>query len=385
MIPPETRPAPITADAQVRPSTYSRSTHGPGGAESVRAIHTICAITGDGIGREVVPAAVRVLRSLLPGLRVLDAEAGFDCFSARGNAVPPETLQAIAAAEATLFGAVSSPTSPVAGYRSAIVTMRRHFHLFGCVRRARSVAVPDSRPGIDLLLVRENTEDLYIGRETAYGDYAEATMLISASASRRVARLACELARQSGRRRITIVHKANILPLTCGLFRDSARAVIAEYPDLLVEEMLVDTAAMRLVTDPGRFDVILTTNLFGDILSDIAAGLTGGLGLAASANIGEPGPAIFEPVHGSAPDIAGRGIANPLAMIRSAALLLAHIGEPTLAEHLDAAVDRAIAGPVRTPDLGGTSGTEAVVDAVLADLAAHVVGQPEPAVSGGRR
>jgi len=367
------------AGAPGRRVAAPREPHRQGGA------HTICAITGDGIGREVVPAAVRVLRALLPDLRVLDAEAGFDCFAACGNAVPAKTLQAIAASEATLFGAVSSPTTPVAGYRSAIVTMRRHFRLFGCVRRARSVDVPDSRPGIDLLLVRENTEDLYIGRETAYGDYAEATMLISASASRRVARLACELARQAGRTRITIVHKANILPLTCGLFRDSARAVIADYPELAVEEMLVDTAAMRLVTDPQRFDVILTTNLFGDILSDIAAGLTGGLGLAASANIGEPGPAIFEPVHGSAPDIAGTGTANPLAMLRSAALLLAHIGEPALAGRLDVAVDRAISGPVRTPDLGGTASTEAVLDALLADLASGGVAQPEPVVSGGRR
>lgn len=375
MIPPETRPVANAADHRERPTSQQR-----GGSA-----HTICAITGDGIGREVVPAAVRVLRMLLPDLRVLDAEAGFDCFSARGNAVPPETLQAIAASEATLFGAVSSPTTPVAGYRSAIVTMRRHFRLFGCVRRARSVDLPESRPGIDLLLVRENTEDLYIGRETAYGDYAEATMLISAAASRRVARLACELARQAGRRRITIVHKANILPLTCGLFRDTARAVIVEYPDLAVEEMLVDTAAMRLVTDPQRFDVILTTNLFGDILSDIAAGLTGGLGLAASANIGESGPAIFEPVHGSAPDIAGQGIANPLAMLRSAALLLAHIGEPALAERLDASVDRAISSPVRTPDLGGTASTDDVLNALLADLAASGVALPVPAASGGRR
>lgn len=333
--------------------------------------HRICAIPGDGIGMEVMPAALRVLRALLPDLEVVEADAGFGCFTRRGDAVPTETLDAIAATEATLFGATGSPTTPVTGYRSAIVTLRRRFHLFGCVRRARSVDLQDARQGIDLLLVRENTECLYIGRETAYGDYAEATRLISASASRRVARLACELARTTGRRKITIVHKANILPLTCGLFRDTARTVIAGYPEIAVEEMLVDTAAMRLVTDPERFDVILTTNLFGDILSDIAAGLTGGLGLAASANIGEPGPAIFEPVHGSAPDIAGRGVANPIAMLRSAALLLLHIGEPTLAGALDAAIDAAIAGPIRTADLGGDATTEEMADAVLAGLELH--------------
>ena len=334
-------------------------------------MHRICAIAGDGIGREVVPAALTVLRSLLPDLTVVEAEAGFECFQASGEAVPAATLAAIGDSEATLFGATASPSAPVAGYRSAIVALRRHFHLFGCVRRARSVALPGIRPGIDMLIVRENTECLYVGRETAYGDYAEATRLISRAASRRVARLAAELARQGGRRRITIVHKANILPLTCGLFRDSARAVLAEYPDLAVDELLVDTAAMRMVTDPERFDVILTNNLFGDILSDIAAGLTGGLGLAASANIGEPGPAIFEPVHGAAPDIAGRGIANPLATLRTAALLLRHIGEPAAADALDRAVDAAIAGPVRTPDLGGAATTAQVTEAVLAHLCAR--------------
>lgn len=340
--------------------------------------HRICAIPGDGIGREVVPAAVTALRALLPDLEVIEAEAGFGCFEARGSAVPEETLAAIAGSEATLFGAVGSPAAPVAGYRSAIITLRRHFRLFGCVRHARSVPQPESprgsRPGVDLLLVRENTECLYVGRETSYGEYAEATRLISAGASRRVARLACTLALSAGRRRITIVHKANILPLTCGLFRDNARAVIAGFPDLQVEEMLVDTAAMRLVTDPERFDVILTTNLFGDILSDIAAGITGGLGLAASANIGEPGPAIFEPVHGSAPDIAGRGVANPLAALRSAVLLLRHIGEPAAATRLDAAIDGTLAGSILTPDLGGSATTAQVVEAVLAHPAVQPAG-----------
>lgn len=342
--------------------------------------HRICAIPGDGIGQEVVPAAVTVLRSLLPDLEVIEAEAGFGCFERQGTAVPAATLEAISRTEATLFGATGSPSRPVQGYRSAIVTLRRHFRLFGCVRRSRSVPVPDTRQGVDLLTVRENTECLYIGRETSYGDYAEATRLISAAASRRVARLACALARQTGRRRITIVHKANILPLTCGMFRDNARAVIAEYPELECEEMLVDTAAMRLVIDPERFDIILTTNLFGDILSDIGAGLTGGLGLAASANIGEPGPAIFEPVHGSAPDIAGKGSANPLATLRTAALLLQHIGEPVLASRLEDAVLAAIGGPVRTPDLGGTATTTEVIDAVLAMLQG---GQPAGATAAG--
>jgi homoisocitrate dehydrogenase len=300
---------------------------------------------------------------------IIEAEAGFGCFQRIGHAVPPETLAAIAGSEATLFGATASPSYPVEGYRSAIVSLRRHFHLYGCVRQARSVPFTNARQGIDLLIVRENTECLYIGRETNYGDYAEATRLISAGASRRVARLAADLARQTGKRRVTIVHKANILPLTCGLFRDQARAVLAEHPELQVEEMLVDTAAMRLVTDPDRFEIILTTNLFGDILSDLVAGLTGGLGLAASANVGEPGPAIFEPVHGSAPDIAGQGIANPLATLRAAVLLLRHIGEPDAASRLDAAIESVTRGAILTPDLGGAATTDQVVDAVIDRLA----------------
>jgi homoisocitrate dehydrogenase len=336
--------------------------------------HRICAIAGDGIGREVVPAALRVLRELPVDLEVVEAEAGFDCFQRTGQAIPAETLAEIAGTEATLFGAVASPSHPVEGYRSAIVTLRRHFRLFGCLRPARSVPFPEARQGIDLLIVRENTECLYVGRETAYGDYAEATRLISASASRRVARLAADLALQSGRTRITIVHKANILPLTCGLFRDQARAVLAQHPELQVEEMLVDTAALRLVTDPERFEVILTTNLFGDILSDLVAGLTGGLGLAASANVGEPGPAIFEPVHGAAPDIAGSGIANPLATLRAGAMLLRHIGERAAAARLDTALDLAIGGPMLTPDLGGTATTDQVIETVLAHLARPTVG-----------
>ena len=332
--------------------------------------HRVCVIPGDGIGQEVVPEAVRVLAALLPGLDVVTADAGFGCFQRRGSAVPPETLEAVAASEATLFGATASPSSPVQGYRSAIVTLRKHFRLYGCLRHARSLPLPGSRPGVDVLIVRENTEGLYIGKESSYGDYAEAVRLISVPASRRVAELACSLVKQSGRGRITIVHKANILPLTCGLFRDTARSTIEAFGGITVDEMLVDTAAMRLAVTPERFDVILTTNLFGDILSDIAAGVTGGLGVAASANVGEPGPAVFEPVHGSAPDIVGQGIANPVACLRAAALLLQHIGEHDVAKALEQAIDRTLAGTILSPDLGGKATTSQVVDEVLRKLEA---------------
>lgn len=333
--------------------------------------HRVCVIPGDGIGQEVVPETIRVLTALLPGIDLVPAEAGFGCFQRRGNAVPAETLEAVASCEATLFGATASPSSPVEGYRSAIVTLRRYFKLYGCIRRSRSLPVPGSRPGVDVLLVRENTEGLYIGKESSYGDYAEAIRLISVPASRRVAELACTLAVQSGRKRITIVHKANILPQTCGLFRDTARKAILQHGGLEVDEMLVDTAAMRLAVAPEQFDVILTTNLFGDILSDIAAGVTGGLGVAASANVGDPGPAVFEPVHGSAPDIVGQGIANPVASLLAAALLLRHIGEIAAAVALEGAIDSTLAGSVRTPDLGGNATTSQVVDEVLRNLEAR--------------
>jgi homoisocitrate dehydrogenase len=333
--------------------------------------HRVCIIPGDGIGQEVVPETVRVLKALLPGIDLVPSDAGFGCFQRRGSAVPAETLDAVASSEATLFGATASPLSPVQGYRSAIVTLRKHFRLYGCIRHARSLPLPGARPGIDLLVVRENTEGLYIGKESSYGDYAEAVRLVSAPASRRVAELAHSLAKQAGRSRITIVHKANILPQTCGLFRDTARSAIEARGGLVVDEMLVDTAAMRLAVAPEQFDVILTTNLFGDILSDIAAGVTGGLGVAASANVGEAGPAVFEPVHGSAPDIVGQGIANPVACLRAAVLLLHHIGEHMAAGALEQAIDSTLAGSVRSPDLGGKATTTQVVDEVLRKLEAR--------------
>ena len=217
-----------------------------------------------------------------------------------------------------------------------------------------------------MLIVRENSEGLYAGRERRDADEAVTERVITRRASTRIAHMAFELAR-SRRRLVTIVHKANVLRATCGLFREAAFAVAAEYPDVRAEEMLVDAAAMRLVSDPARFDVIVTTNLFGDILSDEAAALVGGLGLAPSANIGEHA-AIFEPVHGSAPDIAGRGIANPMATFLAVAMLLDYSGEAERAGRVRAAVEGVLRSDVRTPDLGGDAGTEDVTEAVISVL-----------------
>lgn len=327
----------------------------------------LCVIAGDGIGQEVVPQAVRVLRQLLPQLQTVAADAGWETFQRSGNALPPVTLAAARDCGAVIFGAVSSPAHKVAGYRSPIVQLRREL---GCHANLRpTLSLPGcGTPGIDLLIVRENTEDLYIGEEQSDGDTATAIKRITRVASQRVAASACQLAVAEGRRRLTIVHKANILPLTDGLFRDVARQVAADYPQLQVDELLVDTAALKLAQAPQAFDMLLASNLYGDILSDLAAAFGGGLGVAASLNLGEQA-AIAEPVHGSAPDIAGQDIANPVASLLSLALLLRHWWQlPALDARLEQAVRATLAAGIRTPDLGGSAGTAGFCDAVLARL-----------------
>jgi len=287
--------------------------------------HIITLIPGDGIGKEVIPAAQAMLESLNLPIQFQHADAGFGTFERCGNALPPTTLELCQQSDAILFGATSSPMTKVEGYQSPILGLRRHFDLFANLR-------PAVRDEIDLLIVRENTEGLYSGRERIEdgGATAITERVITARASERIVRVACQQAVQR-RGKLTIVHKANVLKETCGLFRRVALEVIREFPTLDVEEMLVDTTAMRLVQDPARFDVIVTTNLFGDILSDLAAGLTGGLGLAPSANLGSNRPVLFEPVHGSAPDIAGKGIADPRAAILCAGMVLDHLGYSELA------------------------------------------------------
>jgi len=327
---------------------------------------TICVIEGDGIGHEVIPAAVEVLQALEPSLSFVWAEAGWDTFQQRGTALPEETVKAVREADATLFGAVSSPLSPVEGYRSPIVGLRRELDLYANLRPVTSQPVPTSRPGIDLLIVRENSEGLYAGRERQSGEEAITERVITRKGSERIVAKACELARKR-RGQVTVVHKANVLRATCGLFRACAFRIARRYPDVTIDEMLVDAAAMRLVTDPERFDVIVTTNLFGDILSDEAAALVGGLGLAPSGNLGDT-HAVFEPVHGSAPDIAGQGIANPIASFLAAAMLLQHLGRDQSAIRLQQAVAHVLSQGPHTPDLGGTASTREVTRAVIGAL-----------------
>ncbi len=326
----------------------------------------ICVVEGDGIGREVVPAAMEVLAALHLPLEFTFARAGFACYQDTGDVMPAATIAAAREADAVLFGAVTTPPD-IPGYKSAIVTLRKELDLFANVRPVRSLGVPGFREGVDLVIVRENTEGLYSGQEEDLGDVAIAKRVISRRGSLRIARAAFELARREGRPRVTIVHKANVLRQTCGLFRRTAFEVAREYPEIVADEMIVDAMAMRLLKDPQNFSVIVTTNLFGDILSDEAAMLVGGLGIAAAGNLGERG-AVFEPVHGSAPDIAGKGIANPLATILAAGMLLSHLGETDAAGRVNAAVAATIARGIVPPDLGGSATTAEVTAAVRAAL-----------------
>jgi homoisocitrate dehydrogenase len=327
--------------------------------------YRICLLPGDGIGPEVTAAARRVLEALPLEVDWSQGEIGLSVWQRCGDPLPEETLRKIQSADSSLFGAVTTPPD-IANYRSPVLRMRQELDLYANLRPCRSIPHSISRPGIDLLVVRENTEDLYIGRERVEenGDRAVGEMVITRRASERIAHTAFDQARQHGLKKVTIVHKANVLRETTGLFRRVALEVAGQYPDIQTTEMLVDTCAMELIRAPEQFGVIVTTNLFGDILSDEASMLVGGLGLACSANIGTH-TAVFEPVHGSAPILAGRDTANPLAAILSAAMLLDYLHESEQARRVENAVRAAIVAGQVTPDLGGALGTQAAADAVI--------------------
>ena len=333
---------------------------------------TICLIPGDGVGQEVVPAAVEILQALRLDLTFVEAEAGFACFQKHGSALPEQTLTLARQSDAVLFGATSSPSTIVAGYRSPILALRREFDLYANLRPVFSLPGDFSRPGIDMLIVRENTEGLYSGRERSEGDTAIAERVITRVGSERIVRVACEQAMKRAKILsrppvLTIVHKANVLKLTDGLFRESALKIVAEFSEIKVNELLVDSAAMKLVKSPQSIDVLVTTNLFGDILSDEASALVGGLGVAPSANVGTGTP-VFEPVHGSAPDIAGQGIANPVGALLSSVLMLETLGQAAAAGRLHQAVLDTLASGVCTADLGGTATTTQFTNAVCKRL-----------------
>ena len=328
---------------------------------------TIAVIRGDGIGPEITDATLRVLDALGLGLRYEFVEAGLAALEKSGELLPQATLDAIAHHRVALKGPLTTPVA--GGFSSLNVELRKRFDLYANVRPAHSFPNTKSRfpDGVDLITVRENTEGAYIGEGQLLsedGETATLTQKVTRRGSERIVRYAFDLARNVGRRKVTVVHKANILKSTSGLFLKVAREVAAKYPEIECNEMIVDNCCMQLVMRPEQFDVIVTTNLFGDIISDLCAGLVGGLGLAPGANIGTEA-AIFEAVHGSAPDIAGKGIANPCALILGAAQMLDHIGHADEAARVRAAVRDALEKRDRTtPDLGGSGTTASFADAL---------------------
>ncbi|RPD88382.1 isocitrate dehydrogenase [Luteimonas sp. 100069] len=333
--------------------------------------HTITVIRGDGIGPEIMDATLHVLDAMQLGLSYEDADAGLMALEKYGELLPAATLESIRRNRIALKSPLTTPVG--GGFSSINVELRRQFDLYANVRPATSFPNTRSRfaDGVNLITIRENTEGSYIseGQEvSADGETAVSITRITRKGSDRIVRYAFELARKTGRKKVTIVHKANILKSTSGLFLKVAREVAAEYPDIEANEMIVDNTCMQLVMRPEQFDIIVTTNLFGDIISDLCAGLVGGLGLAPGANIGADA-AIFEAVHGSAPDIAGKGVANPCALLLAAAQMLDHLAMPEQAERLRKAIVATLeAKDGVTPDLGGTGNTMAFAKAIAARL-----------------
>jgi isopropylmalate/isohomocitrate dehydrogenase-like protein len=328
--------------------------------------YKIAVIPGPGIGGEVVPEAVRVLESTDLTFDFRYFEVGYEVFQKTGTPVPDDVLAGIRKTQACLFGATTTPVG-VPGYKSAIITLRRALGLYANVRPAKSLPIEKSMKDVDLVIVRENTEGLYSGMEFELADSAYSIRVITRKATERIARFAFDLAMKRSKK-VTVVTKANVLRMSDGLFLEVARKVAEDYPEVEVEEAFVDVTAMRLVLKPHIFDVIVTSNLFGDILSDETAGLVGGLGLTPSANIGAD-YGLFEPVHGSAPRLAGKDIANPMAAIMASKMMLDYLGETGWAERIENAVVTVLEeGKVLTPDLGGSSSTKQVTDAIIAAL-----------------
>jgi isocitrate dehydrogenase (NAD+) len=328
---------------------------------------TITLLPGDGIGPEVTAAAVRVLEAAGARFEWESHAAGAEALARFGDPLPQEVLDSILRNKVALKGPITTPVGK--GFQSVNVRLRRTLELYANLRPTLSLpGIPSRYEGIDLLVVRENTEGLYSGIEhTVVPGVVESLKIITEKASTRVARFAFEYARSHGRKRVTVVHKANIMKLSDGLFLDCARNVAVEYPDIAVDDRIIDNLCMQLVVRPEQFDMLLLENLYGDIVSDLCAGLVGGLGVVPGANLGENG-AVFEAVHGSAPDIAGRGIANPLALIQSGVMMLRHLGDNARAKRIDAALRTVLANGIRTRDLGGTASTAEFTEAIVREI-----------------
>lgn len=333
------------------------------------AVHRVTLIPGDGIGPEVALAARRVVDASGAQIDWHVEEAGEAQMAREGTPLPERTIESVARDRVALKGPITTPVG--SGFRSVNVALRKKFDLYANVRPVRTFPGVQSRyEGVDLVVVRENTEDLYAGIEHMIGDYAaESIKLITRRGSERIARYAFDYALRNGRHKVTAIHKANIMKCTDGLFLDTVRAVAEEYPQIEFTDEIVDAACMHVVQRPEAYDVLVLPNLYGDIMSDLCAGLVGGIGLAPSANIGAD-CAIFEAVHGSAPKHAGKNDANPTALILSAAMMLRHLGETEAAGRIEGAVLALLRGGVKvTYDLGGGLGTSEFADAVIVEMA----------------
>jgi isocitrate dehydrogenase (NAD+) len=330
--------------------------------------HRVTLIPGDGIGPEVCDAALRVVEAAGVAVEWERMEAGAEVVAKYGTPLPEPVLQSIRRNGVALKGPVGTPVGE--GFRSVNVSLRQALDLYACVRPVRSIpGVPSRFEDVDLVLVRENTEDLYSGLEHRVAPgIVESLKVITERACTRISRHAFALAEREGRRGVAAVHKANIMKLSDGLFLECARRVARDHPAIAYEEIIVDNCALQLVRDPTRFDVLLLENLYGDILSDLCAGLVGGLGVVPGMNAGDD-CTVFEAVHGSAPDIAGKRLANPCAVILSAAWMLRHLGEDAAAAAVERAVHAALAEPRhRTRDLGGDATLDGITDAIVENL-----------------
>jgi isocitrate dehydrogenase (NAD+) len=337
--------------------------------------HTVVLIPGDGIGPEVTAATKRILAAAHAPIEWTDHPAGLAAIERGLDVLPQTTLDAIAVHKIALKGPCTTPVGK--GFKSINVQLRKTLKLYAAVRPVRSLEGVSTRyTGVDLVIVRENTEGLYSGIENEVAPGVVTSLKVATEvACTRIARYAFKYASQRGRKKVTVFHKANIMKLTDGLFIRCAQEVHQkEYPHIQYEELIIDAGCMRMVQDPSRFEVLLMENLYGDLVSDLCAGLVGGLGVAPGANIGEDG-AVFEAVHGSAPDIAGKGIANPLSLLMSAVMMLNHLAEKrndgeckTVANRVKNAYNKSLAEGAKTGDLGGKLNTEGFADAVIARL-----------------
>ena len=329
-------------------------------------MYDIAIISGDGIGNEVMESAEYLLDKLDINFNFSYGEAGFECFNKNGATLPEETIKIAKSSDATLFGAsTSTPGQP-----SPIINLRKELDVYANLRPIKSYkGVKSIKDNIDFIIVRENTEGLYSQIEYGDDDKVIAERVITRRASEKISEIAFKLAkRRNNKNKVTCVHKSNVLKKTDGVFKESFYNVAKNYPEIATEDFYVDATAMYLITDPLNFDVIVSSNLFGDILSDESAGLVGGLGLAPSGNIGDEN-GLFEPVHGSAPDIAGKNIANPCSMILSTAMMLDYIGEKETALKINEAVETVVAkGKILTPDLGGKSKTMEMTQAIVKEV-----------------